>query len=72
MKVAPALTDRMRDLADAGHPRAAELCLAADELDAATVTHYRGEGGAESAKRMLGCWARARRLWSACSGEPLI
>lgn len=63
------LGDRMRALADSGHPRAAELREKAAAFDAANPANA---GDAWDAKRMLGAWARARRVWSECSGEPLI
>jgi hypothetical protein len=60
------LSIKMRALAAQGHERAAELREKADAFDAAT------SADPFDARRMLGCWARARRLWSECSGEPLI
>ena len=61
----PALFDKMRSLASDGHPQAYALRQRADELETAVV-------GKPSAKQILGAWARARRLWCECTGEPLI
>lgn len=61
----PSLPERMRALADTGHERAAELRQKADEFEAA-ADYSKG------AKALLGAWARARRLWCDCTGEPLI
>ena len=66
------LGDRMRELADSGHDRADELRAKADDFDAKTDAHYAETGGPDTAKSMLGAWARARRLWSDCTGEPLV
>lgn len=63
------LGDRMRALADSGHPRAEELREKAAAFDAANPANA---GEEWSAKRMMGAWARARRLWCDCTGEPLI
>lgn len=66
--MATPLSEKMRALADSGHARAAELRAAADEFDAKTAAgHSLG-----SAKSMLGAWARARKLWCECTGEPLV
>ncbi len=66
------LSDKMRALADSGHARAEELRTKADEFDAKAEAHYGANGGPNTAQSMLGAWARARRLWSDCTGEPLI
>jgi len=66
------LGDRMRPLADTGHERADELRAKADEFDAKTDAHYAETGGPETAKSMLGAWARARMLWADCSGGGLV
>jgi hypothetical protein len=62
---------KMRALADQGHPRADELRAKADEFEAKTLGYY-GDPQTCDAKSFMGAWARARRLWSDCSGEPLI
>lgn len=64
-KTGPSLTDKMRSLADQGHERAADLRRLADEMDA--VSDY-----SKGPKALLGAWARARRLWCDCTGEPLV
>jgi len=66
------LAERMRALADGGHPRAEELRAKAADFDRKTAHHYSPAGGSESAKAMLGAWARARKLWCECTGEPLV
>jgi len=58
------LPDRMRTLAKGGHPRAEDLQQMADDMDNAIATH--------DMRKMIGAWARARRLWCECTGEPLI
>ncbi len=60
----PSLPERMRALAEQGHPRAADLIAGADAMDAAASDF--------EVKKVVGAWARARRLWSECTGEPLI
>ena len=62
------LANKMRKLADTGHPRAVELRERAQALEEAQ------DLGAEgwSAERMVGRWARARRLWCDITGEPLV
>lgn len=64
----PSLADRMRSLADQGHARADELRQRADALDAAA--NY--SDALWTPERMLGAWARARRVWSECTGDDLI
>lgn len=66
----PSLPDRMRALADTGHPRADELRKRAAALDASVGVNV-GDGGFD-VRKTLGAWARARRLWCECTGEPLI
>lgn len=71
MSEKPALWDKMRRLADDGHARAAELREKADDLETKAEGYYSDTPTVE-AKSFLGAWARARRCWSECSGEPLI
>ena len=61
----PSLGDRMRALASRGHPRADELVEKADAMEKAASEFT-------DAKKVLGTWARARRLWCDCTGEPLM
>lgn len=68
---ADALWDRMRALADTGHLRANELREAALSLESATAGFY-AEPQTVPVESFVGSWARARRLWCDCSGEPLI
>lgn len=63
-----ALSEKMHVLADGGHARASELREKADAFDAATAKA--GQPGA--AKSILGAWARARRVWCECTGDPLV
>lgn len=65
------LSAKMRALADRKHPQAAELREKADAFDAATAGFY-GEPQTVDVRKFMGCWARARRLWSDVSGEPLV
>ena len=58
------LPDRMRALAKDGHPRTEDLRQMADDMDNAIATH--------DMRKMIDAWARARRLWCECTGEPLI
>ncbi len=64
------LHERMRKLAPV-HPRGAELTAAADTLEKALAPADEADTE-RNIKRMLGCWARARRLWHECTGEPLV
>lgn len=63
------LGDKMRALADTGHPRRAELREAADKFDAAANAAHAGTG---PVPKMVSAWARARRVYWECTGEPLI
>lgn len=56
---------RMRALAATGHSRAAELLALAAELEDAAA-NYTTPG------RLVGSWARARRLWQEVTGEPIM
>ena len=62
----------MRALAARGHARAAELYEKANALDAATQASFAPNADREATKRLLGAWARARRLWCDLTGEALI
>ena len=59
------LVEKMRSLASSGHEKSNDLRKLADELDA--VSDY-----SKGPKALLGAWARARRLWCECTGEPLV
>lgn len=65
------LRGKMRDLADSGHPRAAELRAKADEFERKARGFYADPQTCD-VKSFMGAWARARKLWSECSGEPLV
>lgn len=71
MNTATPLAVRMRALAATGHARAAELIEKADALDVATEG-YMHNPPTVTAAGFVGHFARARVLWCACSGEPLI
>lgn len=57
------LSTKMKNLARSGHPRSAELLEAANQLESCVDGPTRV---------LLGAWAKARRIWSECSGEPLV
>ena len=61
------LVEKMRDLAP-GHPRSSELLEKAYDLEQS----LKSQDSEQGMKRMLGCWARARRLYCEISGEPLV
>ena len=65
------LGDQMRAVADRGHLRAEELREKAREFEEATKGHF-AEPQTVSTPEFMGAWARARRLYCACTGEPLI
>ena len=65
------LSERMHALADSGHEKAEELRAKADAFDAATVGFY-GDPQTVGVKSFMAAFARARRLWCDCTGEPLI
>ncbi len=65
------LVDRMNALADSGHPRAAELHEAAGRLRGA-ADGYWSDTPTVSVGKFMGAWARARKLWCDCTGEPLL
>jgi hypothetical protein len=65
------LSSRMRQLADTGHERAEELREKAKAFDDATAGFY-GDPQTVDARKFLGCFARARRLWCDITGESLI
>lgn len=64
------LAPRMRALAET-HPRGQELRDCADTLERHAAGFF-AEPQTIPVHRMIGAWARARRLWCACTGEPLI
>lgn len=68
---APPLWEKMRRLADSGHARADELRERADKLEEAGRGFY-AEPQMVHVKSFIGAWARARRVWSECSGEDLV
>ena len=67
IQVTSSLAEKMIRRADqAGLPEDHDLRVRAKEMDAAIVNP------AFDAKKMLGCWARARKVWSIYTGEPLV
>lgn len=71
MTVGTELGNKMRRLADEGHERAEELRAKATEFDEKTAGYY-GDPQTVSVKSFMGAFARARRLWCDCTGEPLV
>jgi hypothetical protein len=65
------LHSKMRALADTGHPKAGELREKADAFEAAAKGFY-SDPQTVPVQKFMGAWARARRLYSECSGEPLV
>lgn len=65
------LVPEMRALADKGHERADELGTLADDLEAKAAGFY-GNPQTVGVKSFVGAWARARRVWSEVTGEPLV
>lgn len=67
------LSKSMRALAEK-RPKAIadELRQLADAFDKATSEAYGPDGTPEDTKRMLGAWARARRVYCRETGEPLV
>ena len=66
------LWEKMRELADTGHPRAADLREFADGFEKANAAAFGESPPPDAAKKLLGHWARCRRLWCALTGEALI
>jgi hypothetical protein len=62
---------KMRRLADEGHAQGEELRAHAEAFEAAVQGYY-ADPQTVSVKQFLGAFARARRLWCACSGEALV
>ncbi|HEY0820987.1 MAG TPA: hypothetical protein VGD46_19530 [Rhizobacter sp.] len=71
MKGSTDLAKKMHALADKGHAEADALRAKAEAFDASFHKHM-SEGSQDTAKAMAGAWARARQLWCALTGEPLI
>jgi hypothetical protein len=68
---AHSLPYRLRQLAAGGsHEHAVELFARARDLEAA-LQGVRASGVA-SIKRLVGAWARARKLWCELTGEDLV
>lgn len=67
-----ALADKMRQMANTGHPRATELRERADALDSAAEGFMCVEAPRVSAPAFLSTWAKARLLWCECSKEALV
>lgn len=66
------LSERMIELADSGHAKADELRARAAEFDEATRAAYSEDPPVDAVKLLVKAWARARRVWCACTGEPLF
>lgn len=65
------LAQKMCALADSGHPRADELREVAAEFEKATAGFWTADQTV-TVQAFMGAYARARRLWCQCSGEPLV
>lgn len=65
------LSEKMHALADAGHARAAALRDTATAFDIG-LTGFYAEPQTVDVASFMGRWARARRVWAECSGEPLL
>lgn len=65
------LSEKMLALAKSDHPRADELRENADAFSAAASGFY-AELQTVDVITFMVCWARARRLYSECTGEPII
>jgi predicted lipoprotein len=66
------LSKKMRERADADAlPASHELRMRADAFDRATADYFSTPQKATPAQ-FTGAWARARRVWSDYSGEPLL
>lgn len=70
------LGNKMRALANTGHPRAFELREMAATFESAT-DDLSPPGKASSTspevyQRFLGCWARARRVYTECAGVGIM
>jgi hypothetical protein len=70
------MTETRQDLADRldklaiRHPRGDEMRTAATALRDATSGYF-AEPQTVDVRRFMGTWARARRIWCECTGEPL-
>lgn len=71
MTTRTALSERMHALADTGHDRATELREKADAFDVATAGAF-AVPPTSTVPKLLGTFARARRLWCDITGEPLV
>lgn len=67
----PTLADKMDALAATGHAEADELQAKAASLRDAAEGFYSSPQRI-TAPQLLGAWARARKLWCKCTGEPLV
>jgi len=66
------LGEKMIARADAdGLPADHEMRIKGKAFSEAATGFY-GHPQTVSVKQFMGCWARARRLWSEYSGEPLV
>lgn len=65
------LADQMRAIADKYPEFREELILKANDFDEATKGHF-ADPQTVSVPKFMGAWAKARRLYSKVTGEPLI
>lgn len=71
MKEQTDLGRKMRQLAADGHERADELIAKARDFDEKAIGFYSDPATVDTIS-FLGSFARARRLWCDCTGEPLV
>jgi hypothetical protein len=64
------LVDKMRDLAKIRKDLPDNWLETAEELDKATM-EFNDNPQMDKAKKVLGCWARARLLWCNATGDTL-
>lgn len=63
------LSEKMRALAFTDTEHAPTLNNLADELDGAAAVYM---AGSNDPRRLLGVWAKARRLYCQITGEPFV
>jgi hypothetical protein len=66
------LWERLRELHQAHTGVGEEIEKCASDLEAATAACAKEDVGKAEIKRMLGDWARARRLWCDLTGDSLV
>jgi hypothetical protein len=67
----PGLADKMRDLAAKRSDLPTNWLETAEAFEAATKGFY-GEPQTVDVRKFMGCWARARKMWCAATGDSLV